>query len=501
MKAAATGISGMSEARAEPSAPPAALAAFAQDPLGFVETAFPWGEGELRSHTGPDDWQRDVLGDIGRAMRAGKPHGRDPIRYAIASGHGVGKSALVSWLILWAVSTSADAKGVVTANTERQLRTKTWVEVGKWHRLMKRREVMKLGATALTSANKDLQNTWRVDMVPWNIRATEAFAGLHNHGKRIALFFDEASAIEDRIWETAEGALTDEDTEILWFVCGNPTRNKGRFKECFHRYRHRWICKQVDSRAVRLTNKDQIAGWIADYGEDSDFVRVRVRGVFPQKGPNQFIATAQVEAAIQREPAPDGTADRLAPTVIGVDVARYGDDQSVILVRKGRAVLEIARFRNKDTWEVAQHTAEKMEQWRPDAVFVDGGGVGGGVVDTLRRMHCPVIEVLFGSKALRDTEYANRRAEMWGEMRKWLQTGSLPDDQELTDDLTGPEYSFVRENVIQLERKVDMKARGLASPDTGDALALTFAQPVRSRASNARDGVLVANTEFEVWNA
>jgi len=486
---------------------PAALADYAVDPLGFVEALFPWGAGELRSHAGPDLWQREVLTELRDGLRAGADRrgkhdgaAAEPIRIAVASGHGVGKSALVSWLILWAVSTRAESRGVVTANTERQLRTKTWVEVGKWHRLMEGRDLMRLGATALTASDKDLQNTWRVDMVPWNERATEAFAGLHNHGKRIALFFDEASAIADRVWETAEGALTDEDTEILWFVCGNPTRNKGRFKECFTRFRHRWIRKQVDSRSARLTNKEQIAGWIADYGEESDFVRVRVRGVFPHKGPNQFIATADVEAAAARQAAADNAADRLAPLVIGVDVARYGDDQSVILVRKGRAVLEIAKFRNKDTWEVAQHTAEKIRDWQPDAVFIDGGGVGGGVVDALRRMHFPVIEVLFGSKALRDTEYANRRAEMWGEMRKWLQTGCLPDDRELTDDLTGPEYSFVRENVIQLERKADMKQRGLASPDTGDALALTFAQPVRSRASVERDGSLAAKTDFEVWH-
>ncbi|WP_425404465.1 terminase [Hwanghaeella sp.] len=476
------------------------LARHAADPLAFVEAVFPWGQGELRSHAGPDDWQRDVLSDLTDALRSGGPRRREPIRLAIASGHGVGKSALVSWLILWSISTRAESKGVVTANTERQLRTKTWVEVGKWHRLMQGREMLKLGATALSAADKDLQNTWRVDMVPWNERATEAFAGLHNHGKRIALFFDEASAIDDRVWETAEGALTDEDTEILWFVCGNPTRNKGRFKDCFHRFRHRWIRRQVDSRQARLTNKEQIAGWIADYGEESDFVRVRVRGVFPHKGPNQFIATADVEAAIARVPAADEGGGRLVPVVIGVDVARYGDDQSVILVRKGRAVLDVVKFRNKDTWEVAQHVAERINRWQPDAVFVDGGGVGGGVVDALRRMHFPVTEVLFGSKALRDTEYANRRAEMWGEMRKWLQTGCLPEDRELADDLTGPEYSFVRENVIQLERKADMKLRGLASPDTGDALALTFAQPVRSRASSARDGTLAANTDFEVWN-
>lgn len=374
---------------------PADLALYAADPLGFVEAMFPWGGGALRAHDGPDAWQRDVLGEVAAALTPGRASSggeAGPIRIAIASGHGVGKSALVSWLILWAVATRPETKAVVTANTERQLRTKTWVEVGKWHRLMQGRDLLKLGATALTAADKDLQNTWRADMVPWNERATEAFAGLHNHGKRIALFFDEASAIDDRVWETAEGALTDEDTEILWFVCGNPTRNKGRFKDCFHRFRHRWIRRQVDSRTARLTNKAQIAGWIADYGEESDFVRVRVRGVFPQKGPNQFIASGDVEAAAARKPPPDGSQDRLAPVVMGVDVARYGDDQSVILVRKGRAVLEIAKFRNKDTWEVAQHTAQRIRTWMPDAVFIDGGG------GRRRRDRCPAAHAFPGHR-------------------------------------------------------------------------------------------------------
>ena len=179
-------------------------------------------------------------------------------------------------------------------------------------------------------------------------------------------------------------------------------------------------------------------------------------------------------------------------------MARFGDDQSVILTRQGRAVVDIQKYRGKDTWELAQLVALHMDQWDPDAVFVDGGGVGGGVVDNMRRMHRRVIEILFGAAAIKDDEYANKRAEMWGEMRKWLKTGALPGDRELADDLVGPEFGFVRENVIQLERKKDMKKRGLASPDVGDALALTFAQPVRKRSSHGGSEQFQANTDFKV---
>ena len=114
---------------------------------------------------------------------------------------------------------------------------------------------------------------------------------MHNQGKRIIALFDEASSIPDVIWETTEGALTDKDTEIIWGVFGNPTRNTGRFRECFAggRFQHRWQPRQVDSRTARLTNKEEIAEWINDYGEDSDFVRVRVKGIFPRAGSMQFV--------------------------------------------------------------------------------------------------------------------------------------------------------------------------------------------------------------------
>ena len=146
--------------------------------------------------------------------------------------------------------------------------------------------------------------------------------------------FDEASAISDRIWEVSEGALTDDETEIVWLAFGNPTRNTGRFRECFGRFRHRWDCAHIDSRQVEGTNKPQLDQWVLDYGEDSDFVRVRVKGIFPHSGAMQFISSGLVEEAMS--PGREGFGTIYDPLVMGVDVARFGDDRSVIRFRRGR---------------------------------------------------------------------------------------------------------------------------------------------------------------------
>ena len=210
------------------------IGGFAYDPLGFVLYAFPWGEEGPLFDRKIEDWQRDELEAIGEALKAGvsvTDAAARAIRRAIASGHGIGKSAFVSWVILWAVSTLEDARGVVTANTEAQLKGKTWAELAKWHRLCLCGHWFDCTATALISRLPGHEKTWRVDMVPWSERNTEAFAGLHNMGRRVLLVFDEASAIPDSIWDVSEGALTDDNTEIIWIVCGNPTRNTGRFRE------------------------------------------------------------------------------------------------------------------------------------------------------------------------------------------------------------------------------------------------------------------------------
>jgi hypothetical protein len=297
---------------------------------------------------------------------------------------------------------------------------------------------------------------------------------------------DEASAIPDVIWETAEGALTDSNTQIIWAVFGNPTQATGRFRECFGKFKHRWRTKQVDSRTVSITNKDQFKKWIADYGEDSDFVRVRVRGVFPRTGSLQFIGDDLAAQAAKRE-IPD---DRYAPIVLGVDVARFGDDESVIYIRKGRDGRSFAPVRLRgergvtDTMTLVGRVVEVYNQHRAAAVFVDGGGVGGGVIDRLRQLNVPVWDIQFGGSSDANSleadgiRCANKRAEIWCAMREWLKGGAIPEDTQLRDELIGPQYGYNKDNLIQLESKADMKKRGLSSPDIADALALTFAYPV-----------------------
>jgi hypothetical protein len=467
------------------------IGAFALDPLGFVLFAFPWGEPgtPLADATGPRQWQRELLAELGLRLRQGyQIGGLVPILMARASGHGVGKSAVAAWVILWGLSTMPNARVVVTANTDSQLRTKTWPEVTKWLRLMINRDWFKATATAVFSVDAQRERLWRADAIPWSEENTEAFAGLHNKGRRVILIFDEASAISEKIWEVSEGALTDEDTEIIWLAFGNPTRNSGRFRECFGRFRHRWEHAHIDSRTVEGTNKAQLDQWVLDYGEDSDFVRVRVRGVFPQAGSMQFISSELVEAAASADRIPPYTRDE--PLIMGVDVARFGYDASVIRFRRGRNAREIPpiKLHGADTMELAARIADESRRYRVEAIFIDGGGVGGGVVDRCRQIGLRVTEVQFGAKSDRAPVgqdraigFANKRAEIWGAMRDWLPSGTIDNDPELIADLTGVEYGYALRDgrdAIQLERKEDMKRRGLPSPDNGDALALTFAYPV-----------------------
>lgn len=462
-----------------------AIAAYDHDPLGFVLFAFEWGEGELAGHDGPLEWQRDVLVSIGNGVSPARA-----LRVAIASGHGIGKSALVSWIILWAMSTCVDTIGVVTANTGDQLKQKTWVQLSKWHRLSINAHWFAVTTKAIFSVDPDHEKTWRIDAVTWNEARTEAFAGLHNEGKRIVLLYDEASGIPDVIWDVSTGALTDMNTEIIWTAFGNPTRNVGRFRECFAggRFHHRWDNRQIDSRQVSITNKAEIAEWATDYGEDSDFFRVRVRGVFPRAGTTQFISSDVVAAAAH--PDRDMDVTLLDPLIMGVDVARFGDDKTVFRFRRGRDGRSIKpiKYSGLDTMQVAARVAEAFNLYQPDAIFIDNGGFGAGVVDRCNYLHLPVLGIDFGSKPDREIQskesgiwYFNKRAEMWGAMRDWLAGGMIDDDKDLAADLPAVEYGYALKDghdCIALEKKEHMKKRGLASPDDGDALALTFAHPV-----------------------
>jgi hypothetical protein len=442
------------------------------DPVAFVEGAFAWGHGELEKSSGPEPWQRWLLEQI----RDGLLKPGEAIKIALASGHGIGKSALCSWIALWAISTFPGTRGIITASSESMLMTRLRAELRVWFRRFRAAQFFEMTATSLISREPSHEQTWRLDLLPWNENRPEAFAGMHSKGGRILLIFDEASAIAAAIWETCEAICTDIDAQIIWLCCGNPLHASGRFRDCFERYSRRWVTRHVNSLEVSFTNKPQLERWIEDFGEDSDFVRTRVMGEFPHTGSTQFIGPELVDDAMQRELNGSGG----DPLVIGVDVARFGDDMSAIFPRKGmdaRTILPLT-FRNIPIDKLEDQVVAFCNAHKVQQIFVDGTGVGGGLVDHLRRRGYLVADVQFGAKAdqaIDGTRFANKRAEIWGLMRNALKYLCLPNDPSLREQLTGPEYTFGRINdAILLEPKDAMKRRGVPSPDLADALACTF---------------------------
>lgn len=457
---------------------------FYADPYGFAMFSYEWGKGELEFFDGPDDWQKGFLVELGQEIR-----GRDfdgftpclPIQFSTTSGHGIGKSALTAIVVDFIMSTRPHAKGMMSANTAPQLETKTWAELAKWTRRCITGHWFRItsGRGAMKMVHRLHPETWRLDGMAWRENMPEAFAGLHAQNSTPFYVFDEASGIPRNILETAQGGLT--DGEPMMFLFSNPTQNSGFFYDTHHKFRERWVRRQIDSRTVRITNKKLIEQWIEDYGEDSDFVRVRVRGVFPRASARQFIPTDIVEKARKAEPLSNIT----DPIIMGVDVARYGDDQSVIRFRKGRDARTIPplKFRGLDTMQFAAIIAEHAKKHLADAVFVDGGGVGGPVIDRLRQLNVPNLhEINFGSQLPAGGDYKYMNAKMWGGLRDALNDGlAIDDSEDLQTDLTAREYYFTPDNRIMLEPKESMKDRGLASPDDADALALTYALPVGPR--------------------
>lgn len=457
------------------------IASFTHDPAGYMQYAFPWGEegGPLAEETGPREWQQDLNRQLGEHLQNPKTRFQ-PFLFAGASGHGIGKSAEIGMLVNWGMSTCEDCKVVITSNTERQLLTKTMPEISKWFNMAINSHWWTINATSIHSIVKKHIKSWVADAIPWSKNNTEAFAGLHNKKKRIILIFDEGSAIDDVVWEVAEGALTDEETEIIWVVFGNPTRNTGRFKECFGKYKHRWLTKQIDSREVDGTNKTQIQKWIDDYGLDSDFVKVRVRGMFPSASMKQFIPLNLIDEAYGKELKPEQY--NFAPVILTVDPAWEGDDEFVIAKRQGLK-FDILRTipKNDNDFQMAALIAQLEDDHKADAVFIDAG-YGTGILSAAKTMGRKHWQIIWFAEKSNDPGCINKRSEMWNETKKWLQEGgAIPKDPVLHQDLLGPEVISRADGKIQLESKKDMKTRGLPSPNRADALVLSFAAPVAKK--------------------
>ena len=474
------------------------------NPETFVLFAFPWGQKNtpLEKFSGPRKWQRKVLREITAHIRDNQGQlDMDALRVAVSSGRGIGKSALVSWLILWMLSTRIGSSVIVSANSENQLRTVTWGELTKWATMAINSHWWEPSATKLVPAQwltelveRDLKKGtryWSAEGKLWSEENPDSYAGVHNHDGMMVIF-DEASGIPDGIWSVAAGFFTEKILDRYWFAFSNPRRNTGYFFETFHGKRDFWKGQIIDARTVEGTDQAIYNQIIAEYGEDSIQARVEVYGEFPAAGEDQFISPVVVEDAFKRAPHKDMT----APIVIGVDPARGGMDSTVILVRQGRDIVSIKRLKGEDTMSVVGHVIDAIEEFKPVLTVIDEGGLGYGILDRLTEQRYKVRGVNFAWKAKNPVMWGNKRAEMWGAMRDWLKTASIPTDRQLKNDLIGPMKKPNSAGTIFLEGKKEMKSRGLASPDAADALAVTFAFPVASRGEyNSRNTTRTINMD------
>jgi hypothetical protein len=451
------------------------------DPLKFVRQAYPWREaGTILENRVIEKWQEELLWKLGEEIYKKEQKDKDNyvIRGAVKSGQGIGKTTTLSWIIHWFMSTRENPQIIVTANTENQLKNVIWRELAKWHKLAFNKEWFEWTATSFYL--KESPESWKAVAIPYNESRPEAFQGVHAND--VLIIFDEASGVPEIIWDVVEGTI--KTGRCIFLAFSNPTQNRGSFREAFGKYTHRWINVTVDSREVSFTNKEEIEQDIADYGEDSDYIRVRIKGEFPRSGASQFIPSDVIEKCLDYEELFYHDFN----VIIGVDVARDGDDESVIYIRQGRKIHGSKYFRGLHGKELAVEVVKIAKKFNSTTILVDGIGVGASPLDFLRHFGYEPIDVQSGTVADDKIKYFNKRAEMYGKLLNAMYEGlDIPkkDSILLKEQLESITYR-PGEIKVKLDRKIDIKAKGFSSPDRADALALTFAYDVNELIGNSR---------------
>lgn len=404
-------------------------------------------------------------------------------RISIRSGHGTGKDASASWAVLWFLSTRVFAKVVCTAPTARQLNDILWSEISKWARDSAIQDEFVIQSEKIF--HKGAPKEWWCRAVSPSVRAdpadqAETLAGFH--GDHLLIIVDEASGVEDPVYIPIEGALTQEDNRVI--LIGNPTKNKGYFHDTqFHpEIGKLWFKLHWDSRDSENV-KAEYPKYMADkYGVESNVFRIRVAGLPPLEDARTLIPLYWAEQCIGKY-IEENEED---PIYLGVDVARYGEDASIILPRKGLVVKPWHKFQGLNTITLAGHVMQTYQDNAAEGCGVDVIGVGAGVADYLRKQRMPGLFDVNVSWASNDpNKYALMRDELWWKVRENCMYGyySFPDikapgevlslGQELANELSSPYYEFNRNGAVKVEGKKDMKKRGVASPNIADALCIT----------------------------
>ncbi len=468
-----------------------AILFYAQEPIYFVEDII---------HVVPDRNQKEILRSL-----------RDYPMTSVRSGHGIGKSATEAWAVLWFLLTRPFPKVPCTAPTEHQLFDVLWAEISKWLRNNPGLKSEIIWTKEKVYMKGHPEEWFAVPRTATNPEALQGF-----HADHVLYIIDEASGVADKVFEPVLGAMTGDDAKLL--MMGNPTRLTGFFYDSHHKNREQYRALHIDGRDSSHVSKKFVQQIIDMFGIDSDVFRIRVAGVFPKSTPDSLIAMEWCEAAGKRNVEAPG--ERID---IGIDVARYGDDSSVLYPLSDQAKsLQYEIYHHNRTTEITGHGVmmiKRLATLYPDAkirVKVDCDGLGVGVYDNLYEQKDRIIDEVWRERCRKEgidpagtgqsqdvprldlefiechlggsggkvdeedpVEYSNSTGLMWGKVRKYLQEGrlSLLEDDALFSQLCNRKYIVNKDGRLELERKEAMKKRGVRSPDIADALALALYEP------------------------
>jgi phage terminase large subunit len=423
---------------------------YRNDPVKFVRVV-------LRET--PLKWQEELL----RKIAAGKR------RISVRAGHGVGKSTVCSWAIVWVMCTRFPQKCVMTAPTAGQLFDALFSEL--------KAQVNKL-PPVLRDSFDVLSDRISLKAAPESSFASartssserpEALAGIHS--ENVLLIVDEASAVPEPVFEAAAGSMSGHSACTI--LIGNPTRNSGLFYRTHHELSSDWDTMHVSCLDIPLVSKDFVSQIKATYGEGSNAYRIRVLGEFAVADNDTLIAAELVDAAMGRD-VPVDVSDGM---IYGLDVARFGTDRSALCKRKGNVVMEVKSWGGLDLMQLVGAVVNEARTDNPVEICVDTIGLGSGVADRLREMGYNVRDVNVAESSAMNPNANKLRDELWLAVKDWLasRTVRIPNDQTLRHELVAPRYNFSSSGKIVVESKDAMKKRGMRSPDLADAVCLTFA--------------------------
>jgi len=425
----------------------------------------------------PDPWQAQFLEHIANGER----------KISVRSGHGTGKSTAASWAMVWYLTTRFPCKIVVTAPTSSQLFDALFAELKSWIRNLPPYIGDLFEVTTDRVVLKSAPSEAFISARTARAETPEALAGVHS--QNVLLVCDEASGIDEKVFEAASGSMSGHSATTV--LLGNPTRSSGLFYDTHHRVKADWRTMHVSCIKSPRVSAEFVREMEVKYGEDSNQFRVRVLGEFPLTEDNTVIPATSIESAQTRDLETD-------PDVIpvwGLDVARFGADSSVLAVRHGNAITELTSWKGLSLMELTGRVVDKynklIPRQRPAEILVDSIGLGGGVVDRLQELDLPVRGINVGEASSMSATYLNLRAELWFKLKDWLSAKDckLPKDSQLFSELVSPRYQFTSSGKMKIESKDEMRKRGLPSPDKADAICLTLASDAATATFGSRHSV------------